>query len=112
MELQHPVHDVVVALSHEVFVVLPSVPGVAGVEPDPPETLSRDHRPCLLHLIDQNVVEILVVTPGHHYILYPAVRLVYPILRVVPGVLHVSVLLEALLTEDDGGSRPAADREG
>ena len=84
LELQHPVHDLLVAGSHEVCVVLASVPGVAGVEPDAPEALSRDLRPDLLHVVDEDVVEILVVAPGHQHILYPALLLVHPVLSVVP----------------------------
>ena len=84
LELQHPLQDVAVALSHQVFVVLPGVPGIAGVETDPPETFSRNHRPHLFHVVDEDLVEILVMTPGHDNILYPTVLGVHPVLSVVP----------------------------
>ena len=84
LELQHPVHDLLVAGSHEVCVVLASVPGVAGVQPDAPQSLAGYLGADLVHVVHDDVVEILVVSPRHQDVLYPAASLVHPLLRAVP----------------------------
>ena len=63
LELQHPVHDLLVPGRHEVSVVLASVPGVAGVEPDGPQPAVRDHGACLGHVVPHNLIISMLGSP-------------------------------------------------
>ena len=58
------------------------------------------------------MVEILVMAPRHQDVLDAAVGAVDAQLGVVPPVLHVGVILEALLDIHNGGCRLTPNRPG
>ena len=61
LELVHPRQHPLVLLVGQVLVVAAVVPRVEGVEADAVEALLRDFGP----IVEQALVEVLVVTPGH-----------------------------------------------
>ena len=64
LELIHPGHHLLVLLVGQVLVVPASVPRVKGVEADAVEALLRDLGP----VVEQALVEVLVVSPGHGHL--------------------------------------------
>ena len=104
VELPDPLHQVAVAVVHQVGVLALAVRRVEGV--------IADHRQALVgEVVLDDVVEILVVAPGHVDVVQPAARLVDPALGLVFGHVPVGVVLEELV-EDDLLGVAAADREG
>mmetsp|Transcript_76944 Transcript_76944/g.168192 ORF Transcript_76944/g.168192 Transcript_76944/m.168192 type:complete len:332 (-) Transcript_76944:105-1100(-) len=108
VELLDPLQLLGILRSFELRVGPAIVPWVEGVETDHGQPLLRDGAAVVL----QHLVHVFVVAERDHEIVKTTASLVHTQLRAVDWMMQVGVLREALLAEDTGFSRFAANNEG
>ena len=105
VECLYPGKHLTIVIITKVIVLPFPVPSVKGVVPDHVEG-------GLWQVILHDVEQIFIMTPGHQHILHPTAFLIHAKLGVVCLIHDVRIVLEALLSIDNRGSRLAFNREG